>query len=89
MQSLETKEIRGLSAQTIIGVFAAWSTLLIAVLSSKSSIETKISENKKDMEISNKMLQYQIDNIRQTTELNSIQIQEIKNQRDTDHLGKE
>lgn len=88
MEPIDQKEIRGISVKTAIAVFVGWSSLMFTIIGKTSSIESTIRNNKKDTEVDNKMLQYQIDNIKQSTELNSIQIEDLKNQRYSDHETK-
>lgn len=84
MIPLETREIRGLSIKAAMGFILGWSSLMATMIMQFSSIRSEIRDNKKDSEVALKMMQYQVDNIRQTTELNSIQIQDLKKERVND-----
>ena len=88
MEPIENREIRGITARAGITFFIAWSSIMLTIVLYTGSIKTEMTLikteiilNKKEQESDRTIMQYQIDNIKQTTELNSIQIEDLKNSR--------
>ena len=86
MEPIENKEVRGITGKLAFAVFFGWSSLMCTTIFYMTSIKSEIRDNRKDAETDKKLLQYQIDNIRQTTELNNIQIKDLNKRIDDQEI---